>query len=161
VASAEFLVTRAATEVEARGERLTALASQSQVELELERARAAAAARIAIETAPERARIAQLERLLGEKVRAERLTREFTELAQQHALQEPGTPQRNAEWQATPEVLRAAIERFNQLPAEAREESLQALVAEPEMTRTLGQALAQRHERLRDLDRGLDQGLEL
>jgi hypothetical protein len=161
VASADFLVTRAATEVEARGERLTAFASQEQIELELERARAAAAARIAIETAPERARIAQLERLLGEKARAERLTREFKELAQQHALQEPGTPHRSAEWQATPEVLREAIEQFNQLPTEAREESLQALVAEPEMTRTLGQALAQRHERLRNLDRGLDQGLEL
>jgi hypothetical protein len=153
--SAEYLETRAAMEAEARAERLAALTQQELAEVELARARAVAAQRIAIETAPARARIAQLERVLKEKVRLEGLARDFQALAQRRAMQQPGTLEHSAEWQATPAVLRAAIERFNQLPAAAQASSVQALVAQPEVVESLGQALAQRHEQRLDHDHGL------
>jgi hypothetical protein len=153
---AEYLETRAAMEAQARAERMEALALQELAEVELARARAAAAERIAIETAPARARISQLERVLKEKIRLEGLAREFQALARQRAMQQPGsTLEHSAEWQATPAVLREAIERFNRLPVEAREFSLQGLVAQPDVTESLGRALAQRHEQRRDLDHDL------
>jgi hypothetical protein len=152
---AEYLETRAAMEAQARADRLAALALQEATEVELERARAAAGARIAIETAPVRARIAQLERMADNKAELEHLAREFQALAQQRARHPSATLERSAEWQATPAVLRQAIERFNRLPVDAQETSLQALVAQPEITESLGRALAQRHEQQHDLDPGM------
>jgi hypothetical protein len=152
---AQYLETREAMEAEARAERLAALTLRELAEVELTRARAAAAERIAIETAPARAHIAQLERVLKDKVRLEGLAREFQELARQRAMQQAGTLEHRVEWQATPAVLREAIERFNRLPSEAQASSLRALVAQPEVTESLGQALKQRHEQQHDLDHGL------
>jgi hypothetical protein len=53
--------------------------------------------------------------VLKEKVRLESLAREFQALARQRAMQRPGMLEHrhSAEWQATPAVLREAIERFN------------------------------------------------
>ena len=155
VASSGYLAERAAAEVEAQAERLTALAQHATAQQQLDAARAVARARITLETAPLLARISQLERLVSEKVRREQSAREFKELAQRRALHTAAAPERSDEWSAMPAVLRDSLDRFNQLPADLRERSLQTLIAQPEVTQALGQALAQRRERGRQQDHGL------
>jgi hypothetical protein len=155
VKRAEYLAARAEVEAEAQAERLSVLALKEAAEVELENARNAAAARITLEIAPARARISRLERLLGEKVERERIVEKFKELAKQRALEGSGTRERSEEWRAIPKVLRDSIDRFNQLPGEGREQSLQRMIAQPEVAEALDQALAQRQERLRQQDHGL------
>jgi len=154
VVSSDHLVERAAAEVEAQAERLTALAQYAPAQQQLDAARAVASARLTLESAPLRARIVQLERMLDEKVRREQSVRDFKELAERRAMKAARAPERSDEWNALPEVLRESIDRFNQLPADSRERSLQTMIAQPEVSDAL--ALARRHERLRQQDRGLE-----
>jgi hypothetical protein len=149
-----YLTELAAAEVEAQADRLTALAQHATAQQQLDAARAVAAARITLETAPLRARIAQLERVLSEKVRHEQTMRTFKELAEKHAMKTAALERRN-EWNAMPAVLRDSIDRFNQLPADIRERSLPMLIDQPEVAEALGQALAQRQQRRRQRDQGL------
>jgi hypothetical protein len=155
VLKAGYLVERERAQAAAKRTRAEALKAARPAEHELQRARTEADRRITKETAPARARVPELERLAHAAHERERVVREFQHLAQGRAARRPGYLDTSEDWQATPKVLRDAIERYNREPPAVQSEILKALAVQPEATRVIEQAIKLRHEQVRELDRGL------
>jgi hypothetical protein len=123
------------------------------LDLKAERARGRAASdRWRVEL--HRAQAAQKQAALERRER-EGVIRDFKDLAASRAMQRTGYGDRSEEWRATPKGLREAIDRFNAQPKKAQERALERMAQEPKGVRELQQWIAERRQRVNELDRGM------
>lgn len=86
----------------------------------------------------------------------ERVLKNFQELALSRESRRLGYDDRSMEWRETPADLREHIDRYNALPTQARQAVLDQLVQDPARVRTVERWIEERHQRVLELDRGLD-----
>ena len=86
----------------------------------------------------------------------ERTLGQFQELALGRERERPGYRDRSEEWLVTPETLRKTIDRFNALAPAAKPLALERMAKNPVLVRELQQAMDQRRDQVRQLDRGLE-----
>ena len=127
VRKAEYLIERELARTEATRARAATIKALNTAEQELQRLRAEAEQRLTRETATARAKAAELEGLARAAREREEMVREFERLAKGRDAQRPEFRDTSEEWQATPKVLRDAIERYNREPPEVQSGILKSL----------------------------------
>jgi MobA/MobL family len=147
---APYLVARAVAVADAQRVRAEALKAAGMAQAEYARARAEASPRIAQETAPARAKVVELRELAGAADKREQVATEFERLARKAARS--ANQDMGQEWQATPKVLRDAIERYNRERPEVQKEILKAIASRPEAAQKLEEAIEVRRTQAHDRD---------
>jgi len=148
--TAAYLVEREAAVAEAQRVRAEALKAARIAQAEYARARQEATPRITQETAPARAKVEDLRALAAAADKRERVATEFERLAR--AAARSMNRDMSQEWQATPQVLRDAIERYNRERPEVQKEILKAIASRPEAAQKLGEAIEVRRAQVHDRD---------
>jgi Ti-type conjugative transfer relaxase TraA len=159
VKPAVYLVEREASEMAAKRLRAEALEAVTPAMARLGEIRAEAERRITQETAPARAQAAELKELARAAAERENLVKEFEQLAHSRALGREGFQDDSLDWQATPQELREAIDRYNREPPERQIGIRQEFAIRPDKVHVIQEGMRVRRELMRDLD--LDQGLSL
>lgn len=158
VRKAEYLVEREAAEAKARAAHAAALKASTLAQAQLRQARSEAERRITQETAPARAKVAELERLAAAAYERERVVKEFEQLARDRAAGRENFQDTSAAWQATPPKLRLMIDRYNQEPAQVQEALLKKFATTPALAQSIEENLKLRREQVRELDLGRGRG---
>jgi hypothetical protein len=144
-----YLVEREEAVAEAQRVRAEALKAAGIAQAEYAHARAEATPRITQETAPARAKVVELRELAVAADKREQVATEFERLAR--AAARSMNRDMSQEWQATPQILRDAIERYNRERPEVQKGILKAIVSRPEAAQKLEEAIRARRELERDL----------
>jgi hypothetical protein len=132
--------------------RADALKAAGLAQAEFARARAEAQPRIIQETAPARAKVEELRELAAAASQREDVATAFERLAREAARMRDRDV--SADWKATPQVLRDAIERYNRERPEVQRGILKAIASRPEAARTLEEAIEKRREQVHDRGHG-------
>ena len=151
--TAPYLVDRAVAVSEAQRVRAEALKAARIAQAELTLARAEATPRITQETAPARSKVEDLRTLATAADKREQVATEFERLAR--AAARSVNRDMSQEWQATPKVLRDAIERYNRERPEVQKEILKAIATRPDAAQKLEEAIEVRRAQVHDRDYGL------
>lgn len=151
--TAAYLVEREAAVAHAKRVRADALKAAGLAQAEFARARAEAQPRIIQETAPARAKVDELRELAAAASQREDVATAFERLAREAARMRDRDS--SADWKATPQVLRDAIERYNRERPEVQRGILKAIASRPEAARTLEEAIEKRREQVHDRGHGL------
>lgn len=154
----EFLAEREGVEAEARRKRLEAETSLPAAKLKTETVCSETEQRIRVEQAPIRAYMAKLQRVLNVKEERARVVSDFQELAANRAGQRYGWDDQGEEWQATPALLRARIDLYNQAPSDVQAALMQRLASDPQASQEFKALLEQRQELVQQQDRGWSHG---
>ena len=109
--------------------------------------------RITQETAPARSKVEDLRALATAADKREQVATELERLARKSARSK--NRDMSQEWQATPKVLRDAIERYNRERPEVQKEILKAIASRPEAAQKLEEAIEVRRTQVHDRDYGL------
>jgi hypothetical protein len=131
---------RAPVALDLKAERARGRAASDQWRVELHRRQAA----------EKQAALEQRER--------EQVIRDFKDLAAGRAMQRFGYQDSSDEWRATPAALRDKIDRYNALGQKARERELERLTIKPKAVHELQPWIAERRQRVNELDRGMGRG---
>lgn len=145
----EFLTEREATAAEARQAWTWAQISLPAAKLKTENAYQNAEKRILVEQAPERRRMAELQKVLDAKQAQARVVRDFRELAAKRAGPMLGWGDGGKQWQATPALLRDRIDAYNRAPRDVQAALLQRMGTDPQASQMFKELLEQRQELVR------------